>query len=98
MDNILVDVLPTSIEIEGQEHEVNWNFRTCLRVILAFEDLELTMVEKCLVLLHNLYKERPDNDRLAIEKGVEFLDGGIERGSERGGMVGEQQLQRRLWG
>jgi hypothetical protein len=78
MDNILVEAPPTTIEIEGQEHEVNWDFRTCLRVILAFEDLELTMIEKTAVMLELLYKDRPDNIQLAIEKGIAFLDGGIE--------------------
>ena len=79
MSNILVDALPTVIEIEGQEYGVNWDFRTCLRIILAFEDLELTMPEKSAVLIELLYKERPENVQLAVEKGVAFLDGGIEQ-------------------
>ena len=78
MDNILVDVPPTTIEIEGQEYEINWDFETCLRIILAFEDLELTVSEKSMVLIRNLYQSIPDNIPLAIEKGVTFLDGGIE--------------------
>jgi len=79
MDNILVDAPPTTIEIEGQEYEINWEFETCLRIILAFEDLELTLTEKSIVLIHNLYQSIPDNTKIAIEKGIAFLDGGIER-------------------
>lgn len=81
MDNILVEAPPTTIEIEGQEYEINWEFETCLRIILAFEDLELTMTEKSMVLIRNLYQSIPDNIQLAIEKGIAFLDGGIERDS-----------------
>ncbi len=78
MNNILVEAPPESIEIKGQMVEVNWDFRSCLRTILAFEDMELTGIEKSIVLIRNLYKEEPPDIREAIEKGIIFLDGGIE--------------------
>jgi hypothetical protein len=62
--------------IDGLEVPINTDFRPCLRSILAFEDGELTTLEKHLVLLENLYPERPTNTRAAIEQAVKFLNGG----------------------
>ena len=78
MGNILVDVFPTAIEIDGKEYEINTHFQTCLRIILAFEDPELAVVEKQLVLLENLYNEEPDNLEQALVQGIKFLNGGDE--------------------
>lgn len=83
MENILVDAPPTTIEISGREYDVNYDFRTCLKIILAFEDPELAMVEKSMVLVELLYKDKPKDLQKAIEKGIEFLDGGVEK-SESG--------------
>jgi hypothetical protein len=54
------------------------DFRTCLRIILAFEDPELADVEKRMVLIENLYPEPPDDLERAVELGIWFLDGGEE--------------------
>lgn len=83
MTNVLIDQLPTSVRIEDQEFRLDTDFRTCLRVILAFEDPDLAGVEKQLVLLENLYPEVPDQLEEAVELGLWFLDGGEEsRNSE----------------
>jgi hypothetical protein len=83
MTNVLIDQLPTSVRIEDQEFMLDTDFRTCLRVILAFEDPDLAGVEKQLVLLENLYPEVPDQLEEAVEVGLWFLDGGEEsRNSE----------------
>lgn len=74
--NILVEELPEAIEIDGREYEINSDFRSCLRIILAFEDPELAGTEKQAVMINNLYKEHPENITAAIEKGVRFLNGG----------------------
>ncbi len=74
--NILTDELPRSIEVDGKEYAINSNFRDCLRIILAFEDPELTDVEKQIVLLQNLYVTIPKNTAVAISQGIKFLDGG----------------------
>jgi hypothetical protein len=74
--NILIEQMPTAIEIDGHDYEINSDFRTCLRIILAFEDPELAMIEKQIILLDNLYKERPENIKEAFEKGIRFLNGG----------------------
>jgi len=78
MTNILIDRLPTSVWIEGREYRLDTDFRTCLRVILAFEDPDLASVEKQMVLVENLYPEVPDSFEKAVELGLWFLDGGEE--------------------
>lgn len=77
--NILIDQLPTSVEIDGQEHAINSDFRDCLRVIMAFEDPELAQIEKQIILLNNLYLISPDDPEKALSVGLKFLDGGKEK-------------------
>ena len=74
--NLLVEDLPEAVEIDGEAHPINSDFRSCLRAILAFEDDELTGLEKQMILLANLYPERPENVQAAIEQAIKFLNGG----------------------
>ena len=74
--NLLVDKLPKTIEIHGQEYQINSDFRACLSIILAFEDEELTDLEKQFVMIRNLYEDRPDDFQAAMDAGMEFLNGG----------------------
>lgn len=76
MGNILLDRLPESVEINGREYSLDTDFRSCLRIILAFEDLELATIEKRAVLLENLYMEKPEDLEEAFYLGMDFLDGG----------------------
>jgi len=46
MGNVLIDRLPTTVEVDGRLYDIDSDFRTCLRIILAFEDAELTSVRK----------------------------------------------------
>lgn len=85
--NILTDVLPTAVEIEGQVYELDTNFRTCLKIILAFEDNELAQFEKQAILLDNLYPVIPENTQKALENGIKFLDGGDEPEEGEGGSI-----------
>jgi len=74
--NILTDELPTAVEIDGKEYEINTDFRSCLRTILAFEDDTLTAREKESIMLNNLFSKVPENIFVACEKAIRFLDGG----------------------
>lgn len=74
--NILTDLLPTAVEIEDTVYELDTDFRTCLTIIMAFEDLELTDYEKQMVMLDLLYKEIPENIKEACRLAVKFLDCG----------------------
>ncbi len=77
--NALLENPPESIEIDGKEYEINYDYRTCLKIILAFEDDDLTPGEKTQVMLELLYKDIPHNIQIAAEKAVLFLDCGEER-------------------
>jgi hypothetical protein len=80
--NILVDQLPTAIEVDGSEYPINYDFRTCLRILMAFEDQTLAQIEKQAILLKNLYVEQPKNITEAIQKEIKFIDGGEDRKDE----------------
>lgn len=83
--NILVDKLPTSIDVSGQEYRIDADFRNCLKIILAFEDAELASVEKSLVFYENLYIDKPEDARAALERGTWFLNGGKDEVDEPDG-------------
>jgi hypothetical protein len=74
--NILVDEFPKSVDINGVEYSLNTDFRTCVRIILAFEDDSLTSQEKQMIMLENMYNKIPDDVEVAIERAAEFLNGG----------------------
>ena len=74
--NILVDRLPTTIEIDGASYRIDADFRTCLRIIMAFEDSDLTLLEKNLLFYNNLFIDKPEDVKAALEYGVVFLDCG----------------------
>lgn len=78
--SMLISGLPTAIEIDGQIYEINADYQTALKIIMAFEDSELTGFEKSLLLIDLLYKERPQNTEEAINKGVKYLDCGENQG------------------
>lgn len=77
--NILVDSLPDSIRINGEDYPVDTDFRTGIEIITAFEDPDLSDNEKAMVLIGRLYKEKPQDLQEAISKGVKFLDGGEDQ-------------------
>jgi hypothetical protein len=74
--NVLIDELPDAVEIDGVTYHIETDFRACLRAIIAFEDDDLTPLEKQLVMLANLYPEQPHDLQGALEQAIRFLDGG----------------------
>lgn len=80
--NILLERLPTAVEIADKTYELNTDYRVGLNIILAFEDPELTQAEKYAVLLDQLYKEIPSDINQAIMLGVKFLDCGKDKPAE----------------
>lgn len=76
--NILTDELPVTVEITHTEYHINYDFRSCLRIILAFEDDSLTPQEKYIVMLNNLYPKIPQDTQYAAVRARWFLNGGKE--------------------
>lgn len=82
--NLLTDELPETLEIDGKSYRINTDFRDCLRIIMAFEDNELTMSEKQYILLNNLYLDMPEDTEQAVLSGIKFLNGGDEKAEGSG--------------
>ncbi len=78
--NILTQKLPTKIKINENIYDINYDYKTVLNIILAFEDNDLLYEEQVYVLVHALYKkEIPECDlEEAIIKGIKFIDCGAE--------------------
>lgn len=74
--NILTDAPPETVEINTTEYRLNTDFRACLKIIMAFEDNELTPQEKQLILLGNLYSVVPNDLGAALDRANWFLNGG----------------------
>ena len=85
--NILVDRLPTELEVNGVVYKIDPDFRPCLRTILAFEDPDLAVVEKNLIFYDNLYIERPPDMAAALKMGQWFLNAGKEYEEDNGPRV-----------
>jgi hypothetical protein len=83
--NILTDTLPETVVIDGLEYKLNTDFRAALRVIMAFEDVELTGYEKQVILIKVLYQQPPALLQEAVEKANWFLNGGKTGSTESDG-------------
>jgi hypothetical protein len=83
--NILVDQLPVALEVNGVKYLIDADFRTCLKIILAFEDAELAGVEKSAVFFDNLFVDKPDDIGAALIAGTWFLNGGEDEPQENDG-------------
>lgn len=85
--NVLIDGLPTRVEVNGKEYELNTDYRVGLSIITAFEDPELTRVEKYRVMLELLYPTVPPDREKAAELAIKFLNCG--EASKGGSSTGE---------
>lgn len=72
----MIGYLPKSLEIDGEQYEINSDFHIALLIFEAYNDAELSNYGKTLVCLKCLYKEIPQNAEEALKKAVWFLDGG----------------------
>lgn len=72
----MIGALPTSLEIDGKQYEINSDFRIALLIFEAYNDPKLNQQEKSIVCLKCLYKEVPQNVEESLKKAIWFLDGG----------------------
>ncbi len=77
--NLLIDLAPTSVEIEGIEYDINSNFRTSILFELLMQDDELSEEEKIIQALELYYPILPKNINEAIEKIIWFYMCGKEK-------------------
>lgn len=66
--NILIDLLPEEIEIEGIEYDINSDFRTSMLFEMMMTDNELDDKEKIEQALLLYYPKLPSNINLAMEQ------------------------------
>lgn len=84
--NILVDLVPTSVIIDGEKYEINSNFRTSILFELMISDTELSEKQKLEQALKLYYPIIPPNISEAIEKILWFYRCGkdIAKGKGKG--------------
>lgn len=59
--NILIDIVPTTVCIDGIEYEINSDFRTSILFELMMQDTELTDKDKIINALKLYYQVAPNN-------------------------------------
>lgn len=80
--NILIDVLPKHVEIDGIEYKINTDFRIGIMFELLIQDNTLTDMEKVEIALNLYYPEIPHDPIQALEKILWFYRCGKEYDAE----------------
>lgn len=91
--NILVDLLPTTIEINNKEYEINSDFRTSILFELLMQDSELSDDDRCIRALQLYYPIMPKDINLAIEKMLWFYRCGKDIKKSKGNSKGKSVTQ-----
>lgn len=85
--NMLIDLLPDSVEIDGKAYAINTDFRISIMFELLMQDDELDDAEKTMQALKLYYPVIPPNKAKAVEKIIWFYRCGKEsqNATETGG-------------
>lgn len=80
----MIGELPKALEVGGKMIEINSDFRVALQIFQAFNDEELTDMDKAVVCVKLLFKEEIPMRHFeeAVKKAYWFLDGGDIQKSE----------------
>lgn len=78
----LLDRFPEAVRIDGEVYPLNTDFRVGVRIMMAFEDPDLTEFEKQVVMCGLLYQKMPPDFERACAAAVKFLDCGETRTTE----------------
>ncbi|NEZ80389.1 hypothetical protein EXM60_14680 [Clostridium botulinum] len=70
--SILIDLVPTTIEIEGEEYEINSDFRSSILFELLMQDNSISEEDKIIQALQLYYPAIPTNINLAVDKMLWF--------------------------
>ena len=70
--NIILDMPPESVEIDGAEYPINWDFRTSMLYELLIQDDEVPDGRKIEEALKLYYPRIPRNQRAAVERIIWF--------------------------
>lgn len=81
MANILLDILPETVDIDGIEYRINSDFRISILFELLMQDDELGKRQKLVQGLRLYYPEIPHNVTMAVDKMIWFYRCGKETGN-----------------
>ena len=66
--------LPKTVEIDGCDYEIRYDFRVILEIITMLEDQDLDGSDKTEALLAMFYLDPPENERAAVDACFDFID------------------------
>ena len=82
--NILVDLVPTTVNIDNKEYEINSDFRTSILFELLMQDGTIEEDDKILMALQLYYPDIPGNIKEAIKQMLWFYRCGKDVSSSKG--------------
>lgn len=82
--NILVDLVPTTVNIDNKDYEINSDFRTSILFELLMQDGTIEEDDKILMALQLYYPDIPENIKKAIEQMLWFYRCGKDVSSSKG--------------
>ena len=82
--NILIDLVPTTVNIDNREYEINSDFRTSRLFELLMQDGTIEEDDKILMALQLYYPDIPENIKKAIEQMLWFYRCGKDVSSSKG--------------
>lgn len=91
--NILIDLVPTSVNIDNKEYEVNSDFRTSILFELLMQDNSIEEKEKFILALQLYYPVIPENINAAIEQMLWFYKCGKDIKKSKGNSKGKSATQ-----
>jgi hypothetical protein len=80
--NLLIDLVPTKVKIDGEDYEINSDFRTSILFELLMQDNTISEEDKIIQALELYYPILPPNLEQAIEKIIWFYMCGKDRKSK----------------
>ncbi|MDB2103988.1 bacteriophage Gp15 family protein [Clostridium paraputrificum] len=87
--NILVDLVPTTVNIDNKEYEINSDFRTSILFELLMQNGTIEEDDKILMALQLYYPDIPENIKKAIEQMLWFYRCGKDVSSSKGNGKGK---------
>lgn len=91
--NLLIDVVPTGVNIEGEDYEINSDFRTSILFELLMQDHSISDLDKIHIALELYYPIIPNNINLAIEQMLWFYRCGKDIAKSKGSGTGKGATQ-----
>lgn len=91
--NILIDLVPTSVNIENKEYEINSDFRISILFELLMQDNSVVDEDKIIQALQLYYPIIPEDVNKAIDKMLWFYRCGKDIGKSKGNGKGKSVTQ-----